>query len=144
MKKIFVSLCMASALLGLSSCSTGKQVPTLASINGEWNIIEINGSAVVPAPEQPFPFLGFDVKEGRVYGNVGCNYLTGSFDINGKPGVIDFGTVGSTRMMCPDMTVENNILAALGKVMRYRVLDEKNMALCGSSNKPVLVLQKKE
>ena len=52
MKKVFVSLCMASVLLGLSSCASTKNAATISSISGEWNIIEINGTAVVPAPGQ--------------------------------------------------------------------------------------------
>ena len=49
MKKVFVSLCMASVLMGLSSCASTKNAATLSSISGEWNIIEVNGTAVVPA-----------------------------------------------------------------------------------------------
>lgn len=68
----------------------------------------------------------------------------GSFDVNAKPGQIDLGALGSTRMMCPDMTVEKNVLAALGQVKKYKQLGKENMALCASSNRPVIVLQKKE
>lgn len=144
MKKVFVSLCMAATLVGLSSCASTKNAATLSSLSGEWNIIEINGSAVVPAPNQEFPFIGFDTKTGKVYGNSGCNRLMGSFDVNAKPGQIDLGALGSTRMMCPDMTVEKNVLAALGQVKKYKQLGKENMALCGSSNRPLIVLQKKE
>ena len=42
MKKVFVSLCMASVLMGLSSCASTKNAATLSSISGEWNIIEVN------------------------------------------------------------------------------------------------------
>ena len=52
MKKVLVSLCMAGALVALSSCRSSKDAATLSSISGEWNIIEINGAAVVPAPNQ--------------------------------------------------------------------------------------------
>ena len=141
MKKVFVSLCMASSLIGLSSCASTKNAATLSSIGGEWNIIEINGSAVVPAPGQEFPYIGFDTKSGKVFGNSGCNRLMGSFDVNAKPGTIDLGALASTRMMCPDMTVENNVLSALSKVKK---LGTENIALCGSSNRPLVVLQKKE
>ena len=144
MKKVFVSLCMAATVAGLSSCASTKNAATLSSLSGEWNIIEINGSAVVPAPNQEFPFIGFDTKTGQVYGNSGCNRLMGSFDVNAKPGQIDLGALGSTRMMCPDMTVEKNVLAALGQVKKYKQLGKENMALCASSNRPVIVLQKKE
>lgn len=144
MKKMFVSLCMASALTGLSSCGSTKNAATLSSIGGEWNIIEINGTAVVPAPGQEFPFIGFDTKNGTVYGNSGCNRMTGSFDVNAKPGTLSLGAMGSTRMACPDMTVEQRVLEALAQVKKYKKLGEDNMALCGSSNRPVIVLQKKE
>ena len=109
MKKMFVSLCMASALMGLSSCGSTRNAATLSSISGEWNIIEVNGAAVVPAPGQEFPFIGFDTKAGKVYGNSGCNRMMGTFDVNAKPGTIDLGAMGSTRMMCPDMAVEQNV-----------------------------------
>lgn len=143
MKKVFVSLCMASALAGLSSCGSTKNAATLSSIGGEWNIIEINGTAVVPAPGQEFPFIGFDTKTGRVYGNSGCNRMMGSFDLEAKPGTLTLGTMGGTRMMCPDMTLEQNVLSALAQVKKYKPLGKENMALCGSSNRPVMVLQKK-
>ena len=126
MKKVFVSLCMAATLMGMSSCASTKMF------------------AVVPAPNQEFPFIGFDTKTGKVYGNSGCNRMMGSFDVNAKPGTIDLGALGSTRMACPDMTVEKNVLSALGQVKKYKVLGENNMALYGSSKRPLIVLQKKE
>ena len=67
MKKVFVSLCMASVLMGLSSCASTKNAATLSSISGEWNIIEVNGTAVVPAPGQEFPYIGFDTKRLEKY-----------------------------------------------------------------------------
>ena len=36
------------------------------------------------------------------------------------------------------------MLAALGQVKKYKQLGKENMALCASSNRPVIVLQKKE
>lgn len=143
MKKVFVSLCMAGALVALSSCRSSKDAAALSTINGEWNIIEINGSAVVPAPNQEFPFIGFDTTTGKVFGNSGCNRMMGSFDVNAKPGTISLGTIASTRMACPDMTLENNVLSALKQVKRYKKLGKENIALCGSSNRPIIVLQKK-
>ena len=107
MKKVFVSLCMASVLMGLSSCASTKNAATLSSISGEWNIIEVNGTAVVPAPGQEFPYIGFDTKTGKVFGNSGCNRMMGSFDVNAKPGTIDLGALASTRMACPGVFIIN-------------------------------------
>ena len=143
MKKVIVSLCMAGALIALSSCRSSKDAATLSSINGEWNIIEINGAAVVPAPNQEFPFIGFDTNTGKVFGNSGCNRMMGSFYVNDKPGTIVLGAMASTRMACPDMTLEQNVLSALGQVKKYKKLGKENIALCGSSNRPIIVLQKK-
>lgn len=144
MKKIFVSLCMVLTVVIASSCASTKNVATVADISGEWDIIELNGAAVVPAPGQEFPFIGFDAKQGSVYGNTGCNRITGHFDVNAQPGTIDLGALGSTRMMCPDMTVEKNVLAALAQVKKYKKLSDEQMALCSSSKRPVVVLQKRK
>lgn len=144
MKNVFVSLFMAGVLgTTMSSCRSSKDVVTLSSINGEWNIIEINGAAVVPSPNQAFPFISFDTTTGKVSGNSGCNRMMGSFEVNAKPGTIDLGTMASTRMMCPDMTLEQNVLSALRQVKKYKKLGKENIALCGSSRRPVIVLQKK-
>ena len=76
------------------------------------------------------------MKDGRVYGNSGCNRLMGVLDVAAKPGEIDLGQLGSTRMMCPDMTLERNVLSALSQVKKYRKLDDGTLALCASSKRP--------
>lgn len=143
MKKVLVSVCIASAAFAMFSCRSTKEVVGLSAMNGEWNIIEVNGSAVVPAENQELPFIGFDTTTGKVYGNSGCNRLIGSFDVNAKPGTIDLGAMGSTRMACPDMTIEQNVLGALAQVKSYKKLGKSDMALCNASNRPVIVLEKK-
>ena len=44
MKKVFVSICVAGAALAMSSCRSVEKAVPVSSINGEWNIIEVNGS----------------------------------------------------------------------------------------------------
>ena len=145
MCKLFVSFCMAGVIAAFSSCASTKYVTVpVEAIDGEWNIVEIEGTAVVPAPGQEFPYIAFDVESGKVSGNAGCNRIIGSFDVHAKPGVIDLSALGTTRMMCPDMTVERNVLAALGKVKKYRKLEDGSIALCISSRHPALILQKRK
>ena len=43
MKKVFVSICIASTVLAMFSCRSVEKAIPLSSINGEWNIIEVNG-----------------------------------------------------------------------------------------------------
>ena len=45
MRKVIVSIFIASAALVMFSCRSSKEALSLSSMNGEWNIIEINGSA---------------------------------------------------------------------------------------------------
>lgn len=142
MKKICVYLSMVAVVAAMSSCASTKNLAQVSDLGGEWNIIEINGTAVVPAPGQSFPYVAFETNTGRVYGNSGCNRLMGSFDTNAKPGELTLGQVGSTRMMCPDMTLEKNVLSALSQVKKYTKLVDGQLALCGKSLKrPILVLK---
>ena len=85
---------MVSAVFAMSSCGSTKEAASLSSLNGEWNIIEVNGSAIVPAENQELPFIGFDTATGKVYGNSGCNRMMGSIDLNSKPGTIDMEPIG--------------------------------------------------
>lgn len=143
MKNVLVTLCIASTALALFSCRSSKEVAPLTSMNGDWNIVEINGAVVAPSQGQNAPTIGFDAATGKVYGNSGCNRLMGSFDVNAKAGTLDLGQLGSTRMMCPDMTIEQNVLSALAQVKGYKKMGKASMALCNASNRPVMVLEKK-
>lgn len=65
MKKVLFSICMTGAAFAMSSCGSTKETASLSSLNGEWNIIEVNGSAIVPAENQELPFIGFDTATDR-------------------------------------------------------------------------------
>ena len=143
MKKVFVSICVVGAALAMFSCRSVEKALPLSSINGEWNIIEVNGSKVAPDESKNLPFIVFDTATGRLSGNSGCNRMMGSFDVNAKPGSIDLKGMASTRMMCPDMTTENNVLNALRQVTAYKKAGKNKMYLCNASNRPVVILEKK-
>ena len=143
-KKMMTNVvCGALMATSLASCATSKQSVTLADLQGEWDIIELQGHAVVPAQSQPFPYIGFGA-DGQVHGNAGCNRITGSVDPKAKPGTIDLSQLGSTMMMCPNMEVEREVFAALASVTRYRYLSTNQMALCGKGKKPIVVLQRRK
>lgn len=135
---------MTCALVAMTSCGSTAKQATLSDISGEWNVIEIDGSPITLSEGVDAPFLGFDVAKGMVYGNTGCNNLTGSFDMNAAPGNIDLSAMGCTRRMCPDVVVEQKMLTALGQVKGYKVLKNGNVILCSSENVACVVLQKKK
>jgi heat shock protein HslJ len=137
-KKYFAAAALACALM---SCGTGKNSVAVVDFTGEWNIVEVNGEKV---SAENAPFLGFDKNGHRLYGNAGCNRLMGSFELDTlNAGKVKFGQVAATRMMCPDMTLEQNVLEALNKVAGYETVGE-DVALNDAEGKPVILLQKRE
>ncbi len=132
----------AMVVFALSSCHSTRNVAVLpsADFNGEWNIVEVNGSAI---NLKDYPYIGFDTENGRIYGNTGCNNVMGSFDLNSKPGTLELGKLASTMMAGPNMDVERNVLNALGQVKGYLPVSENEIALCNEKKRPVVILKKR-
>lgn len=144
MKNLVVSLCAVCAILAFSSCRSAKETITLDALNGEWNIVEINGSAVAPGFGQDFPYINFDTSTGKISGNSGCNRMMGSFGKGVKEGKIELGAIAGTRMMCPDMTLEKNVLNVLKNVKGYKKAGANKMALTNAQDRPIVVLAPRE
>lgn len=115
MKRVTDLFAVLTAVAVMVSCAGKKNFNAL---NGEWNVVSV-GELVVP--DSVDAFLGFDIAEQLVYGCTGCNQLTGALPAEVSPEVPMFAAVGSTRMMCADMTVEDAMLPALGQVVDFKV-----------------------
>lgn len=124
----------------LTSCQATRHATSSSMIEGEWNITEVNGAAV---KAHPGPYVGFNTQENRVYGNSGCNRISGSFDFKGKKGQIELGQMLSTMMACPNMELEQSILQALNSVERIKSLDKEHLALCDKDKKPLLQMERR-
>ncbi len=124
MRKLILVACAATAFAALCAACL-KRGDTIAQLGGEWNITLVDG--MKPA-NKVTPWIGFDIAEKRIYGNLGVNHVIGTLDTEAKPGIIDLSQLGLTRMMgAPeDMEVENRVTEALGKVISYRVTDHGN------------------
>lgn len=86
-------------------------------LNGPWRVTKINGNAV----ENPDCRLIFDVAEGTVSGDTGCNILNGQ--LTREPAVsgsLGFSHLRTTRMMCPEISTEQALLIALEEVTSAR------------------------
>jgi heat shock protein HslJ len=85
----------------------------------EWQLVSINGRAV-PAGAKP-PVIHFE--RDSIRGFAGCNRFTSSVKET-APGVIEVGPAAATRMACPgpEMDIEQQFLAALGKATGYTFL----------------------
>lgn len=118
MKKWFL---MAGAVAALCT-ACAKRGDTIAQLNGEWVITLVDG---MKPDGKVNPWIGFDIAQKRLYGNLGVNHVVGTLDTEVKPGMIDFSQLGLTRMMGSpeEMEVEKQVAEALGKVIAYRVTD---------------------
>lgn len=139
MKRLFFLTAVAGALL-MTSCQTTNTAFSPAKMEGEWNITEINGAQV---SAQPYPYIGFDTQEGRVYGNSGCNRLTGTYTLKGKKGRIELSQMASTMMACENMDLEQKVLKALGETERISAVDDDHLVLSGKNKMQIVRLEKR-
>ena len=140
MKKMNVMLMsvLAGGLM-MMSCGSAKKSVSIADLAGEWVIVEVNEKSV---SAEETPFLGFDVNEGQLYGNAGCNSLMANFDLSKTSGELTFDAIGSTKRMCADMATEDAILQALGEVRSF-ALDGENLKLNNADGKELMELKKR-
>jgi heat shock protein HslJ len=137
-------LLLCSALF-VGCKTTAKLNVTFADLNGEWNVVNING--IAPTGENK-PYIGIDSSTERLFGNAGCNRIMGQVDYpNTKKNNIRFINVATTRMACPDMSGEQTLVKLLNEVSRFEVqgttLPVQKVVLFGMNGKPVITLERK-
>lgn len=126
MKKILFPLLTAVALAtgALTSCSSQSANITFNQVNyllaGNWYIASVDGKNVTPNDENQWPYLHFNTQEGTLSGNIGCNQVMGAFTFT-DGGKLRFDNLATTRMMCPDLTIEDAMNKALPLVRSYSV-----------------------
>ena len=147
MKKAFLSLGIVCMGLLVFSCGTTKKAMSPAELDGQWNIVEVNGKAIEKG-EMPAPFIGFDFAQKRIFGNSGCNRMMGQIEYSDShKNIIKFPQVATTRMACPDMSGERELLQALDKVVRFEAEGDTKpvdkIAFYGTDNTKLMVIEKK-
>ena len=133
MKKVTNLLVAVMAVFMMASCGDKKSFDQL---NGEWTVVTIGEMAV---PESADAFMGFDVAEQLIYGSTGCNQLTGAMPAELNSEVSMFAAMGSTRMMCVDMT----LLPALAQAVDFKV-DGNSLLFLDATGSPVVTLEKRK
>ena len=131
------------------SCGTTKRNSkglSFESLNGEWFVQEMNGN-MLSAGDQT-PYLVFDMSQSTVSGYAGCNRLSGRVEYSQmQSNIIKFMQMVTTRMACMDMSIEDEFLKTLDKVVRFDSSDQtppvRTINLYGTDGSKILVLQKK-
>lgn len=111
--------------------------PDIMFLNGPWQVVAIAGKDI----DNPDVRLVFDVTEGRVHGNTGCNLLNGVITQDPQlTSSVQFSSLATTRMACPpgDNT-EQQLLIALEEVETARRGSDADKAELLSSSGKVLV-----
>lgn len=136
-KKVMLMSVLAGGLM--MSCGSTKKAATVADLVGEWEVMEVDNK---PVSAEETPFLGFNVSEGQLYGNTGCNSLMATIKVSESAGELSFDAVGSTKRMCADMATEDAILQALGAVKGFTLEGEK-LVLNNADGNELMELKKK-
>lgn len=115
---------------------------SFSELEGKWNIASVFGEEL-PEDASRQPFIVFDTKENTISGNAGCNNFAGKLKVvqDGKLS-IEMSDIATTRMYCPEMDVENNILSALNSARIFGRMDSGRVALYTSGGIKVLELIK--
>ena len=126
---------VATILAGCSVFQHRSYTEVALSI-GDWRLIEVGGRTVAPADVRKRPWLHFALDSGRVYGNSGCNQLSGPVTIDGSS--MHFGALAMTRMACIDPYVneqEGWFTRALAETDRFAVSGDTLILYGGNDTK---------
>lgn len=138
MKKISI----IAAAIALCSCSATKTTDTAVDLNGEWDIVTVDGTAVDTTKTEFRPTLGFETAKDNVFGCAGCNSINGKAKVDAAKQTISFSEIGTTLMLCANMEYEQQILKALESVKGYKAAGKGCVDLTDGSDKTVLQLKK--
>lgn len=97
-----------------------KEVDPVSAINDIWKLTELNGSEIdATAQTGELPNMELNTRNETVLGFDGCNNYRGKIEkVTDKELV--FGPLLSTRKLCPDMTLPNQLGPTLSTVRAYK------------------------
>lgn len=136
MKKGFIATLLALGAM-VAACTSPKATTTSdADICGEWKIVSAKGKSTAGA-ETPAT-ISFST-DGKVNGCAAVNTFFGNYKY--KDGKLSLGELGMTRMMGPDIEIEDQVVSALGAIRSIKV-DGNTASLYDSSGKEVMKLER--
>lgn len=95
-----------------------------ANLNNKWSLEKIGNTAINISEYNKIPGFVFDVAQGKIGGNDGCNSIGGKIEVQGKR--IQFSPLFSTKMACNKKSIEKIITEQIsGKIVSYYFKDSK-------------------
>ena len=98
----------------------------------EWKVLKLKGLEQITSA----PTLVFQEEDHRLSGFAGCNNYFSTYNLSGHE--ISFEKTGSTRKLCPDMTVEDVFLKLLPEVARYEIV-KKELYLYNKNDEVLII-----
>jgi len=166
MKHSAITTLILSAIIltGCKTANTGIATPStqnthstsgsndsniIDALNGDWAILDINGTQVMTPDKTDYPYLGFQQNSNNpavvnFYAYNGCNFINGALSItNGK--VTKIGENATTMKLCPDAKYETAISSALEQIKNFkiqRINNESFLYITDSAGKTIMTLRK--
>ena len=95
-----------------------------ANLNNKWTLEKIGNTVINSAEYNKIPSIEFNVVEGKIAGNDGCNTIGGKMEVQGKR--IQFSQLLSTKMACNKKSIEKIIAEQInGNIVSYYFKDSK-------------------
>lgn len=110
-------------------------------LNGTWIIKTAKGKTVIG--DSPVE-ITFDLTNGRIYGNDGCNVINGTAFFENENG-LRFESLISTMKACRPEVTDRTVLNALNETRSYKRADTKELSIkfCDEKGKSVMTLEKR-
>ncbi|RXI27790.1 META domain-containing protein [Aliarcobacter trophiarum] len=104
-----------AVFFGACSLKSGDDMKNSSLENSKWELISLNQKEIKKLEK----VANINFEKDRVFGNLGCNNFFGAYKLNKDS--LEIGQVGSTMMMCIDMSVENEFSKVLQNVKTYKI-----------------------
>lgn len=141
MKRLFnlSMLCITTALIIVGCCHCRSKSRNAVSLEGNtWQLVKLLSQDIASDGDSFTITFGED---GSLNGKGSCNRVFGDYTATAD-GKFAIGQLGSTRMMCPDVDLENRFFMTLGDAMAYEIDGETLMLLFDGEVQAVFTLVK--
>ncbi|WP_187262993.1 META domain-containing protein [Pontibacter beigongshangensis] len=91
-------------------------------LDTDWVLLSFAENEVPATPKTNTSFIHFDSENDKVKGFAGCNRFFGTYTLKGER--LSLHSLGSTRMACPDIEVENYLMKVFETVTSYKIAGE--------------------
>lgn len=109
-------------------------------LNGGWKVSELNGTPLTQTEEASITFNTTDLK---IHGTTGCNIFNGELFIDpDKTTSLQILQLITTRMACPNDSIETEFLLALESVETAKSTGDDEVTLYNTEGKPLFKLTK--